>query len=79
MRGKTSIKFVLPALVSELSYDDLTIANGTAASQTYLSMLEGSFNGHQATTMKQLRAYCERDTWAMVAVYRYLKKVCDLP
>lgn len=74
MRGKSSIKYVLPALIPELDYSDLAIQEGTTASSTYLSMLEGTFNGHQATTMNQLRAYCERDTWAMVALYRWLTK-----
>lgn len=76
MSGKTSIKYVLPALIPELSYDDLAIANGMAASQTYLNMLNGSFSGHQPTTMKQLRAYCERDTYAMVALFHWLANRC---
>ena len=45
MRGSYSIKAVLPALVPELSYNDLDIKEGSTASNTFLSMLNGSFEG----------------------------------
>ena len=39
MKGSYSIKLVLPALVPELSYDDLSIKEGGTASNTFLSMV----------------------------------------
>ena len=39
MRGSYSIKYVLPALVPELSYNDLDIKEGGTASNTFLSMV----------------------------------------
>ena len=35
MKGSYSIKYVLPALVPELSYDDLDIKDGGTASNTF--------------------------------------------
>ena len=43
MKGSYSIKYVLPALVPELSYDGLPIKEGGAASNTFLSMVNGTF------------------------------------
>ena len=41
MRGSYSIKYVLPALVPELSYNDLDIKEGGTASNTfYLWLME---------------------------------------
>jgi hypothetical protein len=40
MKGSYSIKKVLPALVPELSYDDLEISEGGTASLTYMSLYE---------------------------------------
>ena len=40
MKGSYSIKAVLPALVPELSYDGLQVADGGTASITYEQLLE---------------------------------------
>jgi hypothetical protein len=45
MKGSYSIKSVLPALVPELSYNDLPIKEGGTASNTFLSMVNGTFEG----------------------------------
>ena len=52
MRGSYSIKYVLPALVPELSYNDLEIKEGGTASNTFLSMVNGSFKGYVKETRK---------------------------
>ena len=41
-KGKTSIKFVLPALVPELSYKALAIQEGGAASETWNKIVTGA-------------------------------------
>ena len=46
MRRSHSIKYVLPALVPELSYNELDIKDGGIASNTFLSMVNGSFEGN---------------------------------
>ena len=73
--GKTSIKYVLPVLVPELSYKDLNIQDGGAASSTYKRIIwDNIHNQEQESTFKDLLAYCKLDTWAMVAILEHLKK-----
>ena len=75
MKGSYSIKFVLPALVPELSYDELEIKEVGTASNTFLSMVNGSFKGETAKVRSQLLEYCKLDTYAMVKILEKLKKV----
>ena len=72
MKGSYSIKSVLPALVPELSYNDLEIKEGGTASNTFLSMVNGSFEGDVEETRKQLLEYCKLDTYAMVKILEKL-------
>jgi hypothetical protein len=75
MKGSYSIKYVLPALVPELSYNNLEIKEGETASNTFLSMANGTFKGNQEETRKQLLEYCKLDTLAMVKIIERLKSV----
>ena len=75
MRGSYSIKAVLPALVPELSYDDLNIKEGGTASNTFLSMVNGSFKGDFKETKNELLKYCERDTFGMVKIVERLLSI----
>ena len=75
MKGSYSIKYVLPALVPELSYKALNIQEGGTASNTFTQMLKGTFTGNVEQTRKDLLAYCELDTYAMVRILRVLRKV----
>ena len=74
MRGSYSIKSVLPALIPELSYNDLNINDGGTASSTFQSMMNGSFKGDELSTRKDLLEYCKLDTYAMVKIIEKLKK-----
>lgn len=65
-RGSFSIKSVLPALVPESGYDDLSIADGQTAAARYVAALDSDEPAERRRTFEQLRAYCERDTLAMV-------------
>ena len=73
MRGSYSIKYVLPALIPELSYNDLAIQEGGTASLTYLQMVTGTFDGDIDQTRRDLIAYCTLDTLAMVKIMAKLK------
>jgi hypothetical protein len=73
MKGSYSIKYVLPALVPNLSYDDLSIKEGASASGVFLSMAAGLFEGDFDQTRKDLLAYCKMDTWAMVEILRVMR------
>jgi hypothetical protein len=75
MQGSYSIKKVLPALVPELSYDDLNISEGGTASNTFAAMLMGEFEGDVALTRKDLLEYCKLDTLAMVEILNKLNTV----
>ena len=75
MRGSYSIKSVLPALVPELSYNDLDIKEGGTASNTFLSMVNETFEGDAQKTRRQLLEYCELDTYAMVKILEKLLQV----
>jgi hypothetical protein len=75
MKGSYSIKYVLPALVPELSYDGLPIKEGATASNTFLSMVNRTFEGDVEETRRQLLQYCELDTYAMVKILEKLLEV----
>ena len=66
MKGSYSIKMVLPALVPELSYNDLEIHEGGTASLTYLSLYEDGDPLSVGIKRENLLKYCRLDTFAMV-------------
>jgi len=67
----------LPALVPELSYDNLDIKGGGVASSTFSQMIQGTFEGDVEETRKYLLAYCKMDTLAMVEILKKLKLLND--
>lgn len=70
-RGSFSLKRVLPALVPELTYDGLTIAEGESASAHLMMMLyrQNSLGAAEREKLEaDLLAYCQRDTEAMIAL-----------
>jgi uncharacterized protein DUF2779 len=74
--GSFSLKRVLPALVPELDYGDLEIAEGLTASAELTRMIfsGSSMSGEEREQLREkLLAYCERDTYAMVALSRELE------
>lgn len=71
--GSTSIKKVLPVVVPSLSYDELPVNNGTAAMDTWGKWAAGEYTGAEREQVRRdLLAYCELDTLAMVEIYRVL-------
>ena len=75
MKGSYSIKAVLPALVPDLSYQDLEIKEGGTASTVFTQMVQGEYVGDIEKTRKALLTYCELDTLAMVKIYSVLKSL----
>ena len=65
-RGSFSIKDVLPVLVPGMGYDDLEVPDGQASSAHYMQALRSSDPLERQHAFDNLRAYCERDTLAMV-------------
>lgn len=75
-KGGTSIKDVLPVLVPELSYQDLAIREGGTASQSWDKITSPQTSQTERDiTARDLKLYCERDTFAMVAIWRCLDRL----
>lgn len=71
--GSASIKKVLPALVSELSYHDLDIQEGATAQSIWMeTFLNGGNKEQKEKITKDLLEYCKLDTLAMVEIYKVL-------
>ena len=71
--GSTSIKKTLPALVPELSYDDMEIGEGGTAMTEFAYMAMGKYDQEKMEKIrKDLLAYCKLDTLAMVKLHERL-------
>ncbi len=75
MRGSYSIKEVLPALVPDLSYDGLAVADGMAAMRAYHEMCAVDDPVALAELRRGMLAYCRLDTLAMVRILGALEEV----
>jgi len=72
-RGKTSVKKVLPALVPGMRHADLTIKEGGQASEAWWKMVSPSTSPQEhAQIAKDLRTYCQLDTYAMFLIWKQL-------
>lgn len=74
-KGKTSIKKVLPVLVPSLSFKDLGISEGMAATiKWYRAATWTTMNdAERLAIFNDLQEYCELDTFAMVEIFRVLE------
>jgi hypothetical protein len=73
--GSYSIKSVLPALVPEMTYDGMQVANGQAAGLAWESLTRGGLEQAERDRIRQaLLAYCGQDTLAMVRLLEVLKR-----
>jgi len=75
MKGSYSIKAVLPALVPELSYDELEINDGGLSSIAYESLQTETDLMFIAEIKAQLLEYCKLDTLAMVKILEKLEQL----
>lgn len=76
--GSASIKKTLPAFTT-LSYEGMGIANGSQASEQYLSFIRGQQTPDvTAEMMHNLLKYCEQDTFAMVELLRVISELINL-
>lgn len=67
-QGSYSLKFVLPALVPELSYENLPIGGGAQASAAWLSLWGQPEPGPREDVRQQLLRYCEMDTYGLIRI-----------
>ena len=71
--GSTSIKKTLPALVNDLSYNDLAISNGDTAMAVFGFMALGKYDETELKQMQtKLLNYCKQDTLATVKLHEKL-------
>ena len=75
MQGSYSIKYVLPALIPELSYKDLEINEGGLASIAYESLFYETDLMRIAEIRNYLLEYCKMDTIAMVRILEKLENL----
>ena len=74
-RGSWSIKAVLPTIAPELDYASLEVKDGGNAQEAWLEAAAPDCDLLRREALADaLKAYCERDTWAMVKVARTLIK-----
>ncbi len=72
-KGSFSIKDVLPAMIEDLDYEDLEISEGSQAATAFVEMIDKETAGPKKEELaKALRAYCHRDTEAMVRLFQKL-------
>jgi hypothetical protein len=75
--GSFSLKYVLPALVPDMTYAGMEVADGTDAGLAWESLTGGGLNQAERDRIrKALLDYCGQDTLAMV---RLLEKLRSIP
>ena len=71
--GSTSIKKTLPALVPDMSYDELEISDGDTAMAVFAMMAQGKYKKEEVEELrKKLLDYCKHDTLATVKLHERL-------
>jgi hypothetical protein len=75
MQGSYSIKYVLPALVPELNYDNLEINEGGLASIAFESLYYETDLMRIADIRNNLLEYCKLDIFAMVRILEKLENL----
>ena len=70
--GSYSIKQVLPVMAPEMSYSNMSIADGQAAGWGWLEMLSAEKAEEKVAQRDALLAYCRQDSLAMVKVLECL-------
>lgn len=74
MKGSSSLKSVLPALIPHLSYDGLDVSQGGEAMEVYENMVNNRYSMIETQKLRAgLLEYCKLDTLAMVELVEWLK------
>lgn len=74
--GSYSLKSVLPALVPDMTYKGMEVADGQAAGLAWESMVCGGLDGDERDRIRgALLDYCRQDTLAMVRLVECLQQV----
>lgn len=73
--NKLSLKYVLPAMVPEMNYSALAIANGEEVNQAYNAIRKSTDPAFIEETKTALLAYCKVDTLAMVKILERMQEL----
>ncbi|TCZ74912.1 DUF2779 domain-containing protein [Flaviaesturariibacter aridisoli] len=73
--NKLSLKYVLPALVPDMNYTALNIADGEEAHLAYNRLRQSKDEAQVAQIREDLAAYCAVDTLAMVKILERLEQL----
>lgn len=73
MRGSYSIKYVLPALVKNFTYQGMEISNGATASQEFYKLQTETDPQIRESIRNALLEYCKLDTLAMVEILKNIR------
>ncbi len=78
-KGSASLKAVLPVLCPALSYDNLAISHGEEAMLSWWQLQQDALltPTERAEIKANMLAYCERDTYAMVAILDVLNRLLE--
>jgi len=77
--GSASLKHVLPSL-SNLSYDEMEIAEGMMASQKFMEAAFGNMSEEEQQKIRaNLLAYCGQDTGGMIEIINRLRQMAEGP
>jgi hypothetical protein len=72
--GSFSLKSVLPAFVPDMTYENLEVAEGTAAGLAWARFIEPATPPAEKSRLRQaLLAYCKQDTLALVRLLEELR------
>jgi len=72
--GSFSLKYVLPALIPEMTYEGMEVGNGTEAGVAWESLVRGGLDGaEREKTRKALLDYCGLDTLALLRLHEVLR------
>jgi hypothetical protein len=73
-RGSYSLKSVLPALVPDMTYKGMEVAEGSDAGLAWEKMVRAEAESEERDRLKEaLLAYCKQDTLAMVRLLEVLR------
>ena len=73
--GSFSIKNVLPALIPDMSYENMLVSDGMEAGLAYEKLIHEKLESKERQMLKDaLLDYCKQDTMAMVKLLEHLRK-----
>lgn len=74
MQGGYSMKSILPALVENMSYNNMNVKDGVDAMVIYQQLIFETDENKKTKVLNDLISYCRMDTLGLVYVYEELEK-----